>query len=95
MKIIKKEDTSDWKYLHTCVGCDSELEVDKLDVIYNPNFIDEKFDTKCIVCSTRFSIKEKDISKLVKIEIINYHNKKNKKNKSEDEFRYVVTDMKY
>jgi hypothetical protein len=74
MKIIKKEDTSGWKYRHTCANCDSELEVEAKDLRYTrydgdmrePGY--DSYSAQCAVCSQTFNVLANKIPKLIQIE---------------------------
>jgi len=74
MKVLKRPDTS-WSYKHTCAQCTAELEVEKSDVKYHHysgDFREPEYETwqaTCPVCSSVFSINEKNIPKIVQIEI--------------------------
>jgi hypothetical protein len=75
MKVLKKVDTSNWSYKHTCAVCESELQADKGDINYkyhmgdgrDPSF--ETWDARCPVCQHEFAIPDKELSKALKAEI--------------------------
>lgn len=78
MKVLKKVNTSNWKYVHTCTFCDSQLEVESKDVRYiyseskseNPTYGGtEKFSAYCMVCNLPFDVPTKDMPKLLIHEI--------------------------
>lgn len=79
MKVIKKVDTSEWKYRFTCSQCDSELEAEGKDVMcrHHPGGSDMReswpstysFHVVCCVCNTERSILEKDIPKALQHEV--------------------------
>lgn len=74
MKILKKQDVSNWAHKHTCVNCESELELDAKDLRYHrydgdmrePGY--DSFDAACAVCSQTFSVPIAKIPKLIQIE---------------------------
>lgn len=76
MKIVKKADST-WSYDHTCVGCDSELQLEKSDVNYKYHSGDQRDCTSsyetytaiCPVCRNGFDIPQEKMSKIVKLEI--------------------------
>lgn len=74
MKILKKQDVSQWNYKHTCSNCDSELEVEAKDLRhqhYDGDQRDPAYDSysaQCAVCVTSFTIPENKIPKLIQIE---------------------------
>lgn len=73
MKVIKKEDISNWTYKYTCSNCDSELEVESGDLKYTRHDGDmrepgyDKYTANCAVCSNMFTILESKIPKLIKL----------------------------
>ncbi len=77
MKILKKEDTSNWGYKCTCFGCDSELLVEAKDVGHQhfdgdprePGY--DKYTANCAVCSQQIVIPESKIPKVLRVEIQN------------------------
>lgn len=74
MKVIKKQDVSDWKYLHNCSNCDSQLEVEAKDLRYShydgdmrePGY--DSYSAQCAVCSQAFTVPSNKIPKLIQIE---------------------------
>jgi hypothetical protein len=74
MKVIKKENVSDWRYKHICENCDSELEVEAHDVkhrrydgdIREPGY--DSYSAICEVCTNSFNIPVNKIPKLVQLE---------------------------
>lgn len=74
MKIIKKQDVSQWTYKYTCDMCDSELEVESKDIRhqhYDGDFREapyDEFKASCAVCSVIFTIPNNKIPKLIQIE---------------------------
>lgn len=74
MKVIKKQDTTQWSHKHTCDKCDSELEVEPKDLRhkhYDGDFRDPAYDVylaQCPVCADEFTISSKRIPKLIQIE---------------------------
>lgn len=77
MKVIKKEDVSNWGYKHTCSGCDSELLIEAKDVRHQrfdgdprePGY--DKYTAECVVCSQPIIIPESKIPKILRVEIQN------------------------
>jgi hypothetical protein len=75
MKIIKKVDVSGWSRPHTCTKCDSQLEVEKGDLIYyyyagdqrDPSY--ESFSAKCPVCNDSFCVPNDAIPKIIRLEV--------------------------
>jgi hypothetical protein len=75
MKVIKKEDVSNWSYQHTCKNCDSVLEVEASDLRYwhhtgsirEPSY--DSYDALCPICNNSFGIILDDIPKLIRIEV--------------------------
>lgn len=75
MKVIKKQDVSNWSHKHTCVNCESELEVESKDLRYSrvdgdprePGY--DSFTATCCVCSQSFSVPTNKIPKLVQVEV--------------------------
>jgi hypothetical protein len=74
MKVIKKQDITNWSYKHICDNCESELEVEGKDLRYNkydgdmrePGYV--TYSACCAVCSEIFTIDEKKIPRLLQIE---------------------------
>ena len=81
MKIIKKQDVSNWSYKHTCLTCESELEVEADDLIYNhydgdmrePGYTVYQF--ACPVCQIVCDLDPMRIPKLIQINTKNKHNR--------------------
>lgn len=79
MKVLKREDTSNWKYEHTCGECDSVLELSADDVKHthyeaDPREPGSSYDTYyafCAVCSKQFNIPEGKLTKAVKLKAKN------------------------
>lgn len=75
MKVIKMEDISDWGFHHTCEDCDSELEVEKEDLLYSSSPGTqreegyESFQASCAVCMTYFDVPINHIPKLLQLEV--------------------------
>lgn len=75
MKVIKKVDTTLWRYRQNCVKCESELEAEPGDVVYryvSGNSHDPSYDTwtiTCPVCSHPINIPPSKIPKAVQVEI--------------------------
>jgi hypothetical protein len=75
MKVLKKVDTSNWSYKHTCATCESELQAEKGDIKYqyhNGLYSDSDYETwnaECPVCQNEFPIPDKELSKALKVEI--------------------------
>ncbi len=77
MKVIKKEDTSNWGYKHTCSGCDTELLVEAKDVRHQridgdprePGW--DKYTANCSECGGEIGIPESKIPKILRVEIQN------------------------
>jgi hypothetical protein len=74
MKIIKKQDTTNWTYKHICSGCDTELEIEAKDLIhrhYDGDFREpgyDKYSANCAVCQCDISVQENKIPRLIQIE---------------------------
>jgi hypothetical protein len=74
MKIIKKPDTSTWKYTFTCASCTAELEAEATDIVYNYYSGDyresgyETFSLTCPVCSHSHTLKKDFLPKIVQLE---------------------------
>lgn len=77
MKVIKRADTSAWKFKFTCCSCDSELEAESKDLSYryveggdsrDPYPASEEYSVHCCVCSTRRIVPEAGLTKAVKHE---------------------------
>lgn len=77
MKVLSKPDTSNWSAKHTCSNCDSNLEINGEDLIYeleNVGYYDMESDAyyvDCPVCSELSYVQESEIPKLVRIEAKN------------------------
>lgn len=77
MKIISKPDTSSWSTKHTCSNCDSNLEINGEDLIYeleDTGYYDMESDAyyvDCPVCSELSYVQENEIPKLVRMEAKN------------------------
>jgi hypothetical protein len=79
MKVLKKVDTSDWKYRFTCTKCDSELEAEAKDVLcrHHPDSSDmresypayDTFHVLCCVCNNERTVPDKDIPKALQHEV--------------------------
>lgn len=79
MKVIKKADTSNWKFRFTCTQCDSELEAEGKDVLHRhhagsydmreswPAY--DTFHVLCCVCNHERAVPEKDIPKALQHEV--------------------------
>ena len=71
MKVLKKPEANNWKYVHTCRECDAELEVEVSDLshtYYDGDIREPGYDTfsaVCAVCTQAFSIPLDKISKYV------------------------------
>ncbi len=72
MKVIKKNDYSDWTYKCSCPQCTSELEVEKDDIVakyHDGDFRDpayHSYEVNCPVCKCNFTIPEKSIPDYLK-----------------------------
>ena len=75
MKIIKKQDVSNWSYQHTCTDCDTVLEVDGKDLILQHHQGDyrnssyDSYSANCAVCKHSFTVPINDIPKLIQVEV--------------------------
>ncbi len=77
MKILKKQDVSNWTHKHTCANCESELEVEPKDLTHThydgdmrePGY--DNFNASCAVCSQSFTVPIAKIPKLIQIEAKN------------------------
>lgn len=75
MKVIKKQDTTNWSYKHNCSNCESELEVESRDVVYyfysscDPRESSyASYQASCAVCQKTFTIPSAKIPKLIQLE---------------------------
>ncbi len=74
MKIIAKQDVSNWSYHHTCSKCETQLEVEANDLHhyhYDGDYRDPSYDSYsacCTVCSQSFTVPTNKIPKLIQIE---------------------------
>ena len=68
MKVLKKEDISNWKYLHTCSKCNSELQVEAQDLIRYEDRLADYFNATCPVCHNSFNVPTEKIPKLLQIQ---------------------------
>lgn len=87
MKVLEKQDVSDWSIKHTCAHCDSVLQVEANDLVYTHHsgyYNETSYDTygiTCPVCRANFNIPSDQIPKLVKLQAQNkptatdYYNK--------------------
>lgn len=74
MKILSKQDVSQWTYVHVCSTCESKLEVEAKDLSHHhydgdmrePSY--DSYSASCPVCHTSFNITEKNIPKLIQVE---------------------------
>jgi hypothetical protein len=77
MKILKKTDTSNWSYKYICDKCDTEMEVEKKDLVHKwvegdrmePGY--DSFSFYCPVCMEKVNIHADKLPKLVQIEVKN------------------------
>lgn len=76
MKVLKKTDTSKWSWRTKCVQCESELEAERGDIKHDISEADGPYrprsDTwfiNCPVCSNTIFLSEKDIPKLLQMEV--------------------------
>lgn len=78
MKIIKKADTSAWRYKFTCNKCDTELEADGSDLIHkhypggdsrDPYPSSDVYTVICPVCAESRNVPDKDIPKALMHEV--------------------------
>lgn len=73
MKVLKKQDVTNWSYKHTCVHCDSELEAEASDLSFGhvdgdmrePGY--DYFWATCTVCGMNFNVLTDKIPKLVQL----------------------------
>jgi hypothetical protein len=72
MKVLKRVDNSAWSYKFTCSSCDSELEAENKDILYNyvsgdmrdPGY--EQYYVKCEICSQSHTIPDSKLNKSLK-----------------------------
>lgn len=81
MKIIKKVDTSNWKYHVTCDKCDTELEADASDVSHKHYDGDQRepsydgYYVFCPVCNQQLTVSKDKLPKALQIQIQNRNKK--------------------
>lgn len=77
MKIISKQDVSNWSYSHKCNNCETQLEVDSQDLRhhhYAGDYREPSYDSytaQCPVCSQTFTVPSAKIPRLIQIEAQN------------------------
>ena len=76
MKIIKKTDTATWNYPYTCSKCDTEMLVEKGDLVYKYLEPDRPggngdgvFSFYCLECHDKVRMLTDRIPKMVQIEV--------------------------
>lgn len=81
MKILNKVDISNWKFFHTCVICETEMEADQSDLKYQPingapweSDYDE-FYFYCPTCNEKIRVPSKEMPKLLQLEVKKAQNK--------------------
>jgi hypothetical protein len=81
MKVIKKQDVSNWNLTYHCNNCDSDLEIYAGDIkywSYDGDFRDpsyEYFSCNCAVCNDQHTIPSSNIPKLIQLEVKSHYGK--------------------
>jgi hypothetical protein len=76
MKIIKQIDTSGWRFHTVCDKCETELEADSSDVVYNHYAGDQRepysyetYHIVCPVCTGHITVPKDKMSKALQLQI--------------------------
>lgn len=87
MKVLEKQDVSNWSYKHKCSSCESLLQIESNDLThyhYSGYYNEPSYDTYstvCSVCRSPITVPTDSIPKLVQLKVQNkpsatdYYNK--------------------